>query len=856
MAKTDSRFEDDSLGALCQLVVIEPDALRPLLDWINAPPNLQQLRSVIDNLVELFEVGQHSPLLPEFALDEAQIASWKSILEILQASLPTKLSSELQHLNARKKVRPDGLIGDYPEYASLVASEPGYPENEITVIRYLHFIALGAAAGYRQQIASGEVKQPTGCIDTGMRKIRDLATPNKRPVFPIPDLRAETTLKACQAALEALTNANADKASQEWGDQIRGLFRAYSEKRESQRKRYELELDKIGEIRKIPAQEDPDWASETGTTDQSANPVRVITTFISRPDEASCRELMRLGLSPEECTTQSAVALNDPGAPRLAQNEARLSRLRSRGLLHGIIQAAQALPDSWGTPTAYEIERLVRQLSNEPQPDLKTVPQDEMPALRAILLLRLWTGRALDDLLSLRIVSNPEDYAFRDQNSLIFIEDTATLLIPISSPSRKRGINPIDQALIQSPELSGRPTSTESSILVSLPKAATSILQNYFHNWKLTKKRKTHRRPFEHCTTDFAAGIKAYLAHINGQHATRWTDARLSHIMRQAIFQSTGDQVFVYLLTKQETGHAVVAAHYQCTDVAYLAAIFQRAHAWIISTVRDGTAPHLPSIESLPHPLAPAVGSSLAVSDTFVRELCSHLKLIIRSQQRQSPSLTTWIGIHNALAAYIAHWLGFCSGYRAVRDPLHDPRELDQQTGLLVISDKDDDHYRHSRVVCLPLNFVEQMHAYVEHLLSLATKLTSKPSLQSEIRGLCQRYRNADTRWDGTDQAMPFLFFLSPQLRVRNVSPSTLAEFNPTELPGNIDRHYLRSKLSALGAPGEHIDYFMGHWERGEEPYQQYSMVSPLQIGLTLQPYLEKISKACGWSVQIGLRGC
>ncbi|MFN4237367.1 MAG: hypothetical protein ACK4FZ_09030 [Vogesella sp.] len=853
MTKLDSLYTRDSLAELCNLVNIEPEDLRLLVGWIKAPPNLQQFLPVIDNLIALLEAAQSSPLLPELQLEAAQITAWKSLLQTIQAALPADLPPALQHLSARDNIRPHGLIGQYSEYASLVANKPGYPAHETTAIRYLHFIALAAAAGYRQLIASEEVKQPTDCIYTGMLKIRDLEKPNKRPAFLIPDLRTETSLQSCHVVLAALADASADDNSKIWVDKIRGLFRAYSEGRESPRGRYELALDRVSEIRKLPAHEDPDWASESGIPSESCIPIR-ITTFISCPDHTSARELMRLGLSPNECTTQSAVAVDDPLAPRFAQRDTQIARLRSRGLLHSLIQTAQALPDSWGTPTTYEIEQLVRQLSSDPQPILKTVSQDDMPALQALLLLRLWTGLPLGEVLALQVVPSLEGDALPQHSLLTFIQDTATLLIPISTPSRQRGMNPIDQALIQSPELSGRPTSSESSIMVRLPKTATAILQNFFHSWQQTKKRKTHRRPFEHCTTDFAAGIKAYLAYINSHHATRWTDARVSLVMRQAILQSAGDQVFVYLLTKQEVGHAVVAAHYQCTDAAYLAKVFQHAHRWIISTVRDGTAPHQIPIESL-H-LAPAIGSPLAVSDTFVRELCNHLKQAIRSQQRQFPSLTTRINIHNALVSYISHWLGFCSGYRAVRDPLHDPRELDQQTGLLVISDKDDDHFRHSRLVCLPLSFVEQMHAYVEHLLSLASKLHIKPSLQMDIRALCQRYRSPDTRWDSTTQVMPFLFFLSPQLRVRNVSPSTLAEVNPTELPVNIDRHYLRSKLSALGAPGEHIDYFMGHWERGEEPYQRYSMISPFQIGMVLQPYLEKISQACGWSVQFGLRGC
>jgi len=177
MAKIESPYAIDSTDNFCKLFGIVPEDINSILEFINAPQNLQQFLPAIDNLIEIFEVGQHSRLLHEFHLDEEKVITWKSTLEKISSTRNVDLPSELQQLNSRKNVRPDGLIGDYPEYASLVASDPGYSENEAPAICYLHFIALGAAAGYREQVASGEVTQQTKCIDDGMRKIRDLEIP-------------------------------------------------------------------------------------------------------------------------------------------------------------------------------------------------------------------------------------------------------------------------------------------------------------------------------------------------------------------------------------------------------------------------------------------------------------------------------------------------------------------------------------------------------------------------------------------------------------------------------------------------------------------------------------------------------
>ena len=100
---------------------------------------------------------------------------------------------------------------------------------------------------------------------------------------------------------------------------------------------------------------------------------------------------------------------------------------------------------------------------------------------------------------------------------------------------------------------------------------------------------------------------------------------------------------------------------------------------------------------------------------------------------------------------------------------------------------------------------------------------------------------------------MPFLFFMTDSLQARAVSPKNLQEHFPFEIRANANRHYLRSRLVELGAPGEMISYFMGHWEHGEEPHQKLSSISPIDIAVELAPYLNTIEKQIGWTVQGGL---
>ncbi|WP_031410420.1 hypothetical protein [Thiomonas sp. FB-Cd] len=71
-------------------------------------------------------------------------------------------------------------------------------------------------------------------------------------------------------------------------------------------------------------------------------------------------------------------------------------------------------------------------------------------------------------------------------------------------------------------------------------------------------------------------------------------------------------------------------------------------------------------------------------------------------------------------------------------------------------------------------------------------------------------------------------------------------------LPLNSSRHWLRTRLAQEGVPGEMIEAFMGHWQRGAEPWGRYSALPARVVTETLRPTLEKLVCEAGFSA---LRG-
>ena len=72
-------------------------------------------------------------------------------------------------------------------------------------------------------------------------------------------------------------------------------------------------------------------------------------------------------------------------------------------------------------------------------------------------------------------------------------------------------------------------------------------------------------------------------------------------------------------------------------------------------------------------------------------------------------------------------------------------------------------------------------------------------------------------------------------------------------LPINANRHYLRSTMLARGCPVEVINAFMGHFERGEEPWGKFSGLSPIAYRNALDLFLTPLMRDDGWAPMSGL---
>ena len=842
---TEYKFSTDNVSALIQHFAVDALLFTQLCDWIQAPKNIQQFIAVAENLIELLDVNLHPELAAELGLDKLPTEQWRVLLRGIQSQRPN-IPRVLADIQPNEQVRPLKLIGSYPIYATLTASEVDYSTGEAEKVRAIHLIGMSAAITYQQMQKAGIIQELSSGFEAGLREIRDLEKIAKRPTVPLPDWRDAVSLTEVQAELEEWIERHS--ITTRWGAGLRLLIESVAEQRSRASRHYRMRISTQTQRsgQKISLQ-------ESDFTDESSKQMPSFETTMRVPDNRSKKSLQQQGLHPAEMATLATVIVTDPTAPRSVQSDERLIRHRNRRRVQAsIVQSAQSLPNRVEMPTPYEVQALLHCLANDfIKKNLPNLNSDQHDEIKVSILLRLYTGRKLDSLRKLLVFQNKVDYEAAQRAFFAVLIDESCLAFPVKSTANPHSLGAVGGVLLANEPFYHNDIQLQDVLDFRLPPVATQAVIDLATR-KLQCATSRKRVPLFEYADDHEQWIRELLKKINQTYATRWTEHRLGLVMRMAVEQCTQDPALVQLITEQEYSHSVVANYYQRTSAAFISEVVKAAQKLIKKWVKTGAVVQ-PVLGEKARVLqgANSIGSSLALPTNFVAQLCKHLKHHARLSPRSFTGDERLCHAHNSLVAYISVWLGFISGYRAVLDPISDPRHLDRETGLMIISDKDNSLFQHSRIIPLTERFVAQIDRYAEHLTQLAMSLPHKSGMQTEIYQLCHRYQGTDISTH--ELSIPFLFFLTDTLQARAVSPKNLQEHFPFEIRANANRHYLRSSLVELGAPGEMVSYFMGHWEHGEEPHQKLSSISPIDIAVELAPYLNTIEKQIGWTVQGGL---
>lgn len=336
--------------------------------------------------------------------------------------------------------------------------------------------------------------------------------------------------------------------------------------------------------------------------------------------------------------------------------------------------------------------------------------------------------------------------------------------------------------------------------------------------------------------------INKFITDINQQYGCRLTIPRIANYMFEAIANAQcSDVTYAMLITGNSSYIGKNPIFYTSATSMTLNNIYRATCKSIAKCARLELSKDKAKKGSISKftPEDRMHGSRIRPTHDDVATLRVHLSDKIRIEMKQGP-----IEVHNAMAIYTSGFINFATGYRAVGDASFHPGEIDHDTGTAVISDKDTVDEHHSRLVWIMDECLEQIRHYRSQLKIL---------LEHAALAMPNIYKDLSGELFGSDgdkvRSVPGLFIVRDN-KIVSLTPTIYEASFPSSYPypANAHRHFLRCNLLEMGCPSDVINAFMGHAERGQEPWSAHSSLGSTDYREALKPILtELVVQRCGW---------
>lgn len=350
--------------------------------------------------------------------------------------------------------------------------------------------------------------------------------------------------------------------------------------------------------------------------------------------------------------------------------------------------------------------------------------------------------------------------------------------------------------------------------------------------------------------------VTEFLNRVNRSTSTRLTVNRVSDYLFEMIARHEGsDLAAAMFIIGRENFLGLNPSYYTCLSIERLQNIYRNVCTLIkerISNEYNPTTQKLAEFTKISDNDSNSkmfIGSPYRPVRTTVQGLVEELKRNLNAARFEDRSILKLMRLHESMTKYTAFLINFCSGFRAVRDPFLSAAEIDWVTGFATLRDKDNEDGYNTRLVWLPPVCVKQLKLFQEHQQNALYRFNALiPDFYSKLD---------PPRRDGPGRRM---FFAtkdkdSNEYIAMSTGPKLLgAELSSVfALPFNASRHYLRSELLERDCPIEVINAFLGHYERGEEPFGRYSGLSPHAFREVLIDKLLPLLQEDGWEELPGL---
>lgn len=528
-----------------------------------------------------------------------------------------------------------------------------------------------------------------------------------------------------------------------------------------------------------------------------------------------------------EIPTQRATAFN-------AIDRIVLNRKKARYAAQAIEMGNQKLPVTHATMTGFELRVLIETLNDMNHDLWVDTPQAMRAQIAAWGACRLFLGRDSNTLSKMNIQTNENAH---DSKDVVWFPKRQTIWLPCQSPLHKA---PDDPSRVFEPN---------HGFTLDVTGTLAPFLQ------RTTSKTK---RVF---TRELENEFKRLLNKLNQKYCTTLTTNRISNYIPGLIAQmAPNDEVMsVYFSGQQPNQHNPCV--YSAVPAIRLTSLFVQAcdHVFKLAQIpkQISTLPTFPALISNNDDF---VGSlhvpKLETVRTTIEDISAKLEIL------KNTAGTPVHELHNTYTAYVLLFLMSTTAIRAVRQPIPAKFNIDKVTGSCFVSEKDTNGYRNARVVWLHPMLVEQMDEYLRHVTRLRQHLVlvnTQALDKLDAKNAHPHLSSVNAPNRANDQLQfqgiaPTLFMLSEYSgHLIDIEPKKIEELlgKNWELRLVSLRHFLRTQLLFSGCSGTLINALLGHAERGESPWGNFSTLPPAVWRKELEHHLKPILEQLDFKVVI-----
>lgn len=496
------------------------------------------------------------------------------------------------------------------------------------------------------------------------------------------------------------------------------------------------------------------------------------------------------------------------------QEKKRAALITSRAQVKHILTANQQLRSAWSYATIAEMTSLMKACGRIIRASDSTFDQREVAAL---VMVMTWTGSTI-----------------QQAKRLIWISETGNL-----SPSF--GYKASDgQGLwyVKPQTIAFSQPTLGTDATHARPRSALLKLPDYFKVGRYlqlvfveeTSQKHSHKI-FLGTVASYRKRLRELIKSLPAGH--RLNEHKISNYLAHHIHTiGSGDIADSMLITGKYRPLGQTLLHYTTPSVTYLQNLYRQVTARMVKDIYCEGYDHVP-----PTPEVTKEHHDVAVGTRYCPRLDAVQAMTLRLKKQLSTApehrISSICEYHNQFTLYTCQMIAYATGFRAVTDPFFRSADIDENTGMAVISDKDGPDMYNSRLVWVPPVARKQIRYYESHCEKILAQMSPfwDPEQINSVAVLGGAY------------------FLDEDLKPISVRPSTakshLAKLLP--LPLNVNRRFLRTMLKERKTNIEAINAFLGHWSRGEEPWGRFSSVSPVALIEELKPQIVSLLVECGF---------